>query len=150
MAMTVTAVPGAELLVEAEGALRTMVLDRPQALNALSVPMITGMRRLLDTFEADPAVGYVAVRGAGDRALCAGGDIRQLYKSALEPDGWPQFMWSEEYALNARIALHVRVLAGRDPHHIAEAQFKAVARALRAAIEPDPRVAGVPSTKGTL
>jgi len=44
----------------------------------------------------------------------------------------------------------VRVLAGRDPHHLVEAQFKAVARALRAAIEPDPRVAGVPSTKGTL
>ena len=42
------------------------------------------------------------------------------------------------------------VLRGRDPHHIAEAQFKAVARALRAAVEPDPRVAGVPSTKGAL
>ena len=56
----------------------------------------------------------------------------------------------ETLALTAGIALHVRVLAGRDPHHIVEAQFKAVARALRAAIEPDPRVAGVPSTKGTL
>jgi len=56
----------------------------------------------------------------------------------------------ETLALTAGIALHVRVLAGRDPHHLVEAQFKAVARALRAAIEPDPRVAGVPSTKGTL
>jgi imidazoleglycerol-phosphate dehydratase len=53
-------------------------------------------------------------------------------------------------ALTAGIALHVRVLSGRDPHHIVEAQFKAVARALRAAVEPDPRVDGVPSTKGTL
>jgi imidazoleglycerol-phosphate dehydratase len=42
------------------------------------------------------------------------------------------------------------VLAGRDPHHIAEAEFKAFARALRRAVEPDPRVTGVPSTKGTL
>jgi imidazoleglycerol-phosphate dehydratase len=56
----------------------------------------------------------------------------------------------ETLALTAGIALHVRVLAGRDPHHLVEAQFKAVARALRAAVEPDPRVAGVPSTKGTL
>jgi imidazoleglycerol-phosphate dehydratase len=56
----------------------------------------------------------------------------------------------ETLAHHAGIALHVRVLAGRDPHHIVEAQFKAVARALRAAVAPDPRVHGIPSAKGTL
>jgi imidazoleglycerol-phosphate dehydratase len=57
----------------------------------------------------------------------------------------------ETLALTAGIALHVRVLSGRDPHHVVEAQFKAVARALRAAVELDPRTGGaVPSTKGTL
>lgn len=56
----------------------------------------------------------------------------------------------ETLAFNARIALHVRCLYGRDPHHITEAEFKAVARALRAATESDPRVTGVPSTKGAL
>ncbi|MEV3959844.1 imidazoleglycerol-phosphate dehydratase HisB [Nocardia sp. NPDC050193] len=56
----------------------------------------------------------------------------------------------ESIALNARIALHVRVLYGRDQHHVTEAEYKAVARALRAAVEPDPRVQGVPSTKGAL
>ena len=56
----------------------------------------------------------------------------------------------DSLAFHAGIALHVRVEYGRDPHHIAEAQFKAVARALRAAVEPDPRVGGVPSTKGVL
>ena len=56
----------------------------------------------------------------------------------------------ESFALHAHLCLHVRVLAGRDPHHIVECQFKAVARALRDAIAPDPRVRGVPSTKGTL
>ena len=56
----------------------------------------------------------------------------------------------ESIAHHAGICLHVRVLAGRDPHHIVEAQFKAVARALRAAVEPDPRVEGIPSTKGAL
>ena len=44
----------------------------------------------------------------------------------------------------------MRVLAGRDPHHIVEAQFKALARALRAAVQPDPRVVGIPSAKGAL
>ena len=56
----------------------------------------------------------------------------------------------ETLAHHAQIALHVRVLAGRDPHHMVETQFKALARALRVAVEPDPRVSGVPSTKGTL
>lgn len=56
----------------------------------------------------------------------------------------------ESFAHHAGIGLHVRVLAGRDPHHIAEAQFKAVARALRQAVESDPRETGVPSTKGSL
>ncbi len=56
----------------------------------------------------------------------------------------------ETLAHTAGVALHVRVLSGRDPHHVVEAQFKAVARALRAAVEPDPRVTGVPSTKGSL
>ncbi|KGN38980.1 imidazoleglycerol-phosphate dehydratase HisB [Knoellia subterranea] len=56
----------------------------------------------------------------------------------------------ESFAFHAGIALHVRVLGGRDPHHIVEAQFKAVARALRAAIARDPRVDGIPSAKGAL
>ena len=56
----------------------------------------------------------------------------------------------ETLAFHAQIALHVRVLSGRDPHHLVEAQFKAVARALRDAVAHDPRETGVPSTKGTL
>jgi imidazoleglycerol-phosphate dehydratase len=56
----------------------------------------------------------------------------------------------ESLALHAHLCLHVTVLAGRDPHHIVECQFKAVARALRDAVAPDPRVSGVPSTKGVL
>ncbi len=56
----------------------------------------------------------------------------------------------ETIAFHAHIALHVRVLAGRDPHHLVETQFKAFARAFRDAIAIDPRETGVPSTKGTL
>jgi imidazoleglycerol-phosphate dehydratase len=56
----------------------------------------------------------------------------------------------ESVVATAQITLHVRVVSGRNAHHIVEAQFKSVARALRTAVEIDPRVAGVPSTKGTL
>ena len=56
----------------------------------------------------------------------------------------------ESIAHHAGITLHVSLLEGRDPHHIAEAQFKAVARALRQAVEVDPRESGIPSTKGAL
>ncbi|MFF2822864.1 imidazoleglycerol-phosphate dehydratase HisB [Arthrobacter koreensis] len=56
----------------------------------------------------------------------------------------------EAITLHAQICLHMTMLGGRDPHHIVEAQFKAFARALRAAVEPDPRVDGIPSTKGAL
>ena len=56
----------------------------------------------------------------------------------------------EAISYNAGITVHVTVLGGRDPHHIAEAEFKAFARAMRAAVEPDARVTGIPSTKGAL
>lgn len=56
----------------------------------------------------------------------------------------------ESLAMNAGLCVHLTLLAGRDPHHIVEAQFKALARALRAAVEPDPRVDSIPSTKGAL
>lgn len=56
----------------------------------------------------------------------------------------------EAISLNAGITVHITVLDGRDPHHIAETEFKAFARALRKAVEPDARVDGVPSTKGAL
>lgn len=57
----------------------------------------------------------------------------------------------QSFAFAARITLHIRVLhAGRDAHHIVEGQFKALARALRMAVALDPRIGGVPSTKGRL
>ncbi|WP_124053756.1 imidazoleglycerol-phosphate dehydratase HisB [Arcanobacterium ihumii] len=56
----------------------------------------------------------------------------------------------ESFAYNSGVCLHVELLDGRDPHHIVEAQFKALARALRAAVAYDSRVEGIPSTKGAL
>ena len=56
----------------------------------------------------------------------------------------------EALVLNARLSVHIKLLDGRDPHHIAEAEFKAFARAFRAAKTLDPSVQGIPSTKGAL
>ena len=56
----------------------------------------------------------------------------------------------EAITLNAGITVHVNVLGGRDPHHVAETEFKAFARAMRKAVAADPRVKGIPSTKGAL
>ncbi|UQE73523.1 imidazoleglycerol-phosphate dehydratase HisB [Gordonia sp. PP30] len=93
-------------------------------------------------FTGEPEHMLTSVIGAG----YSGGDQGPVTSYATVIN---QHVW-ESLALNARIALHVRVLYGRDPHHITEAEFKAVARALRAAVEPDPRITGIPSTKGTL
>ncbi len=66
------------------------------------------------------------------------------YETSLTRHVW------EAFSVHAAICLHVDVERGRNAHHVAETQFKAVARALRMAGEPDPRETGVPSTKGTL
>ncbi len=80
----------------------------------------------------------------GQAYVAIGGDAGPAYSGSLTRHVF------ETIAFHAQIALHVRVLAGRDPHHIVETQFKAFARAFRDAVALDPRETGVPSTKGTL
>jgi len=113
----------------------------------------TGIRRFGDALvPLDEALAQAAVDVAGrpycvhtgepsgqEYALIGGHYAGSLTRHVLET-----------LAFHAQIALHVRVLAGRDPHHVVEAQFKAVARALRDAVALDPREGGIPSTKGSL
>ena len=94
----------AEVLCERRGAAGMITLNRPQALNALTHAMVHAIRDALDAWAVDPAVTRVIVRAAGERAFCAGGDIRHLYDlgSAGRQDEMLPF-WRDEYALNVRI-----------------------------------------------
>jgi enoyl-CoA hydratase len=94
-----------DLVVRAYGALRRITLNRPKALNALTLDMSVTMMALLRGFAADPAVGVVLLDGAGERGLCAGGDIRALYDAAKSGDHTlPEKFWATEYYLDAYIA----------------------------------------------
>jgi enoyl-CoA hydratase len=92
-----------EILFETRGAAGLITLNRPKALNALNLAMVSAMRAQLKTWAADPAVSCVVIRGAGERAFCAGGDIRAIAKAGLEGSSYGVDFWREEYILNAEI-----------------------------------------------
>lgn len=112
-----------------------------------------GIRRFGDALvPLDEALVQVAVDVAG-RPYCAHSGEPAGQEYALIGGHFAGSLTRhvlETLAFHAQLALHVRVLAGRDPHHVAEAQFKAVARAMRDAVALDPRESGIPSTKGSL
>jgi enoyl-CoA hydratase len=93
-----------ELIVREHGALRRITLNRPKALNALTLDMVVTMTRLLRSWAADPTVDVVLLDGAGERGLCAGGDIRALYDAAKSGDPLPEKFWAAEYHLDVLIA----------------------------------------------
>jgi enoyl-CoA hydratase len=94
-----------DIVVREYGALRRITLNRPKALNALTLDMSVTMMALLHTFAGDPTVGAVLLDGAGERGLCAGGDIRALYDAAKSGDHTlPEKFWATEYYLDAYIA----------------------------------------------
>ena len=93
-----------DLIVRREGAAGVIRLNRPKAINAMTQEMSEGIDAALDEFESDPDVALIVLEGAGERGLCAGGDIRGLWESSREGgDLGPRF-WRQEYVMNARIA----------------------------------------------
>jgi imidazoleglycerol-phosphate dehydratase len=101
---------------------------------AHAVVDVSGRPYFVHTGEPD-GMAYVLIGGGGSKPPYAGSLTAHVFESI---------------AHHAGITVHVRLLSGRDPHHVVEAQFKALAVALRQAVEVDPRRTGVPSTKGSL
>ena len=99
-----------DVIVRAERALRRITLNRPKALNALTLDMAVTMTKYLRSWATDPDVGAVLIDGAGERGLCAGGDIRALYDAAKSKSPLPEQFWSTEYHLNVLIARYPKPL----------------------------------------
>ncbi|WP_316199318.1 enoyl-CoA hydratase/isomerase family protein [Bradyrhizobium sp. SZCCHNS2002] len=93
-----------DLIVRREGSAGIIRLNRPKAINAMTLEMSLGIDAALDRFEADPDVAVVILEGAGERGLCAGGDIRGLYESSRAGGDLGKRFWRQEYVMNARIA----------------------------------------------
>ncbi len=93
-----------DVIVRSLGSLRRLTLNRPQALNAITLDMVATMTARLRDWAEDTAVGAVLIDGAGERGFCAGGDIRALYDGAKSGDSLPARFWANEYRLDVLIA----------------------------------------------
>jgi enoyl-CoA hydratase len=93
-----------EVIIQREGSAGLIRLNRPQALNSLTLPMIRAIASALGDFAADPSIASVIVKGEGERAFCAGGDIRLLHESGKRGSAEAETFWREEFHLNHAIA----------------------------------------------
>jgi enoyl-CoA hydratase len=93
-----------DLLAHRVGGVGVVTLNRPQAINSLNQAMVTAMHAVLTEWESDDGLHTVVLTGAGDRGLCAGGDVVAIYHSARADGAEARRFWQDEYLLNARIA----------------------------------------------
>jgi len=101
--MTETSLVEPDLIARREGSAGIIRLNRPKAINAVTLEMFRDVDKALDQFEADPDVAVIVLEGAGERGLCAGGDIRALWENSQVNGDLGKILWREEYILNARI-----------------------------------------------
>ncbi len=92
-----------EILFEQQGPVGLITLNRPKALNSLTHGMVTAMHAQMKAWERDPSIACVVIRGAGERAFCAGGDIRAVRESGLAKTSYARDFWHDEYVLNSYI-----------------------------------------------
>ncbi|MEE1840181.1 MULTISPECIES: enoyl-CoA hydratase/isomerase family protein [unclassified Streptomyces] len=92
------------VLLHTQGRVRHIILNRPRALNALNHAMVVRVDEALADAERDDSITAVLITGAGERGLCAGGDIRSIHDDARAGGGTSLDFWRDEYRLNARIA----------------------------------------------
>jgi enoyl-CoA hydratase len=93
-----------EILIRAAGGVRFLILNRPKAINSLTHSMVNTIHTVLRDWEQDDDVAAVVVAGAGERGLCAGGDIVAIYHSARADGAEARQFWHDEYLLNGYIA----------------------------------------------
>lgn len=92
-----------EVVSDVDDGVGLLTLNRPKAINSLTWPMVTAMTAALSAWADDPAVSAVVLRGAGERGLCAGGDVVAIYHSAKADGADARRFWYDEYLLNAQI-----------------------------------------------
>ncbi len=145
-----------EVRFSVEGALGTVTLDRPRALNALTHRMVIAIATKLDEWEADPSVHRVLLEGSGDRAFCAGGDIVGIYRDAIGGGNATEQFWRDEYTLNARIARFAKpviafmdgIVLGGGVGLAAHASHRIVTETSSVGM-PEPTIGFVPDVGGT-
>jgi enoyl-CoA hydratase len=93
-----------DVICTVNGRAGLITLNRPQAINSLTMPMLVDIAAALDRWVTDPDVEFVVLAGAGSRGLCAGGDVRAMWHSARSRDGLAQDFFRAEYRLNAQVA----------------------------------------------
>jgi enoyl-CoA hydratase len=93
-----------DILVSVDNGVGQLTLNRPKAINSLNHEMVTRLAAALDEWEGDDAIHTVLLSGAGERGLCAGGDVIALYHSAKADGTAARSFWHDEYVLNAHIA----------------------------------------------
>ena len=151
-----SAVSDNEVLLQRDGPLARIVLNRPNALNALTHGMIRTIAAALTDWADDPAVQTVLLTGSGDRALCAGGDIVSIYRDArTDPDENARF-WADEYTLNAQIkrypkpfvALMDRIVLGGGVGLSGHASHRVVTERTKLGM-PETTIGFVPDVGGT-
>jgi enoyl-CoA hydratase len=150
------AVDADEVLFERRGHLGIVTLNRPRAVNALSAGMVKAMLQQLAAWADDDAVATILVRGAGDRGLCAGGDIVAIYKDMLRGGQETAEFWADEYRLNSLIARYPKpyvafmdgLVLGGGVGISAHGSFRVVTERTRTGM-PETTIGFVPDVGGT-
>ena len=150
-----------DVLVYRRGHLGHLVLNRPKSINALTHSMVITIAAALEKWESDDSVATVLISGAGDRGLCAGGDIIAIYTDAIGTDekvggAASASFWADEYALNAHIARYSKpyvafmdgVVLGGGVGVSAHGSFRVVTERTRLGM-PETGIGFVPDVGGT-
>ncbi|WP_105034682.1 enoyl-CoA hydratase/isomerase family protein [Cryobacterium aureum] len=145
-----------EVLLQRDGPLARIILNRPKALNALTHDMIRSIAAALTDWADDAAVQTVLLTGSGDRALCAGGDIVSIYRDARSDPDENACFWADEYTLNAQIkrypkpfvALMDRIVLGGGVGLSGHATHRVVTERTRLGM-PETTIGFVPDVGGT-